>query len=299
LLSLSDLEREEIEELLERAAFHETSLSERRESSALRGRILATLFFQPSTRTRLSFEAAMLRLGGEVIGFADGELSRSGSTWSEPLCDTARVVAGYADVIVMRHGDVGAARELSDYSHVPVLNAGDGIGAASEHPSQGLLDLYSIRKNKGRLDGLCVAIIGGVHQRAAHSLLIGLSRFDDVKIKLVSPDHYRLSAQELARLKASGLDIQYAAGIEDVIPHADVIYHNGMSENPDEGIDDRFLLTPEKARGREDALLVLHPLPRAGEITHAFDNLKCAGYFAQSAAGVPLRMALLESVLLH
>jgi aspartate carbamoyltransferase catalytic subunit len=296
LLSIGDLSRADVEGLLERAAAMEGRLVRGERLAVMQGRIMATLFFQPSTRTRLSFESAMLRLGGSVIGFADAEQSRSGRrSVGERLSDAARVINAYGDVIVVRHSEIGAAREFARHVTVPVLNAGDGHGAGAEHPTQALLDLYTMAQARGRLDGITVAVVGGLHQRVCHSLLIGLSLFADVRVKLISPRHYQLTNAEFEALEQAGLQLEYVDSVDEVIPYVDVLYHSGISEDPDEPVPEGQLITAAKLRGSPRTPLVLHPLPRHAEIPAEVDELPNAGYFRQAAAGVPVRMAVLES----
>jgi aspartate carbamoyltransferase catalytic subunit len=298
LLSAGDLTRGQVERLLGRAEELEAALARGEQPASMRGRIMASLFFEPSTRTRLSFESAMLRLGGAVTSVADREQSRAGlKSVGESLADTARVVDGYADVIVVRHPDVGAARAFADHARVPVVNAGDGQGARAEHPTQALLDLYAMRRETGRLDRLRVALVGGLHQRVCHSLLTALSLFDDVVVHLVAPSDDRLTDDERRALVDAGLRLEDAAAIDDVLGEIDVLYHAGMSEDPGRPIPDPYLVSSDKLRRAPSGLVVLHPLPRHREIPPDVDALPGAAYFRQAATGVPVRMAVLESIL--
>lgn len=297
ILSMNDLSRTEVGHLLNVADEMEDALRLGERLNILEGRIMAALFFQPSTRTRLSFETAMLRLGGQVMGFSDIAQSRSGACWGEALRDTASVLDGYADVIVIRHPRVGAVREFANFAHTPVVNAGDGIGAGAEHPTQALLDLYTIRKEFGTLDGLKVLIVGGLHQRAARSLMLGLGKFRDVTLYLACPDRYWLTPQEQEALQSAGVSIERVEAVEDAIHEVDVIYHNGMSEDSEEYVPENLKLTAAKLQAAQDHLIVMHPLPRAEEISYEVDDTHHARYIQQAWNGIPLRMALLRKVL--
>ncbi len=266
-------------------------------SDLLQGKILATLFFEASTRTRLSFESAMHRLGGSAIGFAEAEIASVKK--GENLADTMRVVESYADVIVVRHPLEGAARLAAEFANVPVINGGSG---AEEHPTQALLDLFTIVKEKGRIDGLTVALVGDLrYGRTVHSLAYALSLYD-VKLFFVSPDMLRMRREVLETIKEK-IKVTEKSILEDIIGNVDVLYMTRIQKErfPDAAeyvkvkgsyrVDLRLL---EKAR--ED-MIVLHPLPRVDEIASEVDNTVHARYFQQVWNGVVTRMALLGLVL--
>ena len=295
IISLKDFSREEIDHVLEVARSMEPVA--RSGSDLLQGKILATLFFEASTRTRLSFESAMHRLGGSAIGFAEAEIASVKK--GENLADTMRVVESYADVIVVRHPLEGAARLAAEFANVPVINGGSG---AEEHPTQALLDLFTIVKEKGGIDGLTVALVGDLrYGRTVHSLAYALSLYD-VKLFFVSPDMLRMRREVLETIKEK-IKVTEKSILEDIIGNVDVLYMTRIQKErfPDAAeyakvkgsyrVDLRLL---EKAR--ED-MIVLHPLPRVDEIASEVDNTVHARYFQQVWNGVVTRMALLGLVL--
>lgn len=266
----------------------------------LGGRIMATLFYEPSTRTRLSFESAMLRLGGAVIG-TEAAREFSSAIKGETLEDTIRMAAAYADVIVLRHDEAGAAARAAAVSSAPVINAGDGPG---EHPTQALLDLFTIRSELGRIEGLHVALCGDLrHGRTARSLALLLSLHPGVRLTFVAPDAVQVGVDIRRALDDQEVGYRLAGGLEEVAGEVDVVYQTRIQR---ERFSDPAEL--ERARGaiRVDgelmALLpghaiVLHPLPRVDEISPEVDSDPRAAYFRQAANGVAIRMALLEMVL--
>jgi aspartate carbamoyltransferase catalytic subunit len=267
---------------------------------SLAGRIMATLFYEPSTRTRLSFESAMLRLGGSVLGTEAAHVFSSAMK-GETLEDTIRMVCAYADVIVLRHDREGAAAQAAAVADVPVINAGDGPG---EHPTQSLLDLFTIQRELGRIEGLHVAICGDLRfGRTARSLARLLALYDGVRLSFVAPDVVQVGADIRAFLEGRHVPYQLSARLDDVIATADVVYQTRVQK-------ERFTDPAEfeSARGaiRIDAstmerlpatAIVMHPLPRVDEIDPEVDADPRAAYFRQAANGVALRMALLELLL--
>jgi len=260
----------------------------------LSGRLLATAFYEPSTRTRLSFEAAMLRCGGKVVGFADPMTSsvRKGET----IADTARILAGYADAIVMRHAVEGAAKVAADYVDVPVINAGDG---GHQHPTQTLTDLFTIRQLRGQIHGLHIGLCGDLKfGRTVHSLLTALCDYD-VRITCIAPDSLQLPEQYLP----ADREVQITADLEAAIGDLDVLYMTRVQkerfENPAdyEAVRGVYVLDSGTLRGAKEDLIILHPLPRVDEISYEVDTDHRAAYFGQAAYGVPVRMALLAVVL--
>ena len=295
IVSIKGFTREEIDYILEIAAAFEP-LAEKG-SDMLKGKVLAELFFEPSTRTRLSFETAMYKIGGNVIGFAEPGVSSVKK--GETLADTVRVVENYSDVIVMRHPLEGAARFAAEYAHVPVINGGSG---AEEHPTQALLDLYTILKAKGRIDGLNIALMGDLrYGRTVHSLAYALSLYD-VKLNMVSPELLRMRTEVLEDIKTR-IDVTEHRDVEDILPELDVLYVTRIQKErfPDLGeyekVRGTYKVDLDLLRNAKDDLVVLHPLPRVDEIAVEVDSTPFAKYFEQTRNGVIVRMALLALVL--
>ena len=295
IISVKDFSREEIDYVLEMARVMEPMAKSG--SDLLRGKILATLFFEPSTRTRLSFESAMHRLGGSAIGFAEAEIASVKK--GENLADTMRVVESYADVIVVRHPLEGAARLAAEFAGVPVINGGSG---AEEHPTQALLDLYTIAKEKQKIDGLSVALVGDLrYGRTVHSLAYALSLFD-VRLFFVSPEMLHMRREVLEAVKGKVRAVE-GSSLEEVVEDVDVLYVTRIQKErfPDAAeyakvrgsyrVDLKLL---EKAKGD---MIVLHPLPRVDEIAPEVDGTFHARYFEQVWNGIVVRMALLGLVL--
>jgi aspartate carbamoyltransferase len=297
LLGMRGLYRDSIEALLDSAAAIKAHLPQVVAAKPLAGRILGSLFFSNSTRTRLSFEAAMIRLGGAVVGFSSIEASRLGALQPESLEDTAAVMSAYCDAAVIRHPEVGAPKRFAQYCAVPIISGGDGIGTGSEHPTQTLIDLFTMRERFGTIDGLRILMIGGLHLRAAHSLLLGLCAFKKVKVYLLSDEQGRLPHPEQRAIDNAGLDWECVSDIRDVISEVDVIYHNAMGEHAYYTVKPEFLVDHDSVIGAKPELIVMHPLDRRCEIPPSFDNSPHAVYFQQAANGVPLRMALISAVL--
>jgi aspartate carbamoyltransferase catalytic subunit len=288
----------DIDLILDRAATYEAALAAGKELSELRGKLLATLFFEPSTRTRLSFEAAMQRLGGRVLSVS--EAKSTSASKGESLHDTIRTVDGYADAIVIRHPEVGAAEVAARATTKPVLNAGDGAG---EHPTQSLLDLYTIRKEQGRADGLTVALVGDLkHGRTVHSLATLLSQFR-VSFLFVSPQALRMPREVVERVEKKGVAFRETDDLGRALGEADVVYMTRIQRerfaDPAEydRLKDAYVLTRALLAKAKPSVTVMHPLPRVHEIATNVDDLPGAAYFRQSANGVPIRMALLSLVL--
>ncbi|HUY24800.1 MAG TPA: aspartate carbamoyltransferase [Candidatus Saccharimonadales bacterium] len=267
----------------------------------LPGRIMATLFYEPSTRTRLSFEAAMLRLGGQVIG-TENARDFSSAIKGETLEDTVRIVAGYSDCIVLRHSEEGAAARAAEVSPVPVINAGDGPG---QHPTQALLDLYTIQSEIGRLDDLHVVMVGDLsHGRTVHSLAYLLALYRGLRVTLVAPDPIRMSAGVITHLLKHGAEVSETEDLMGAVADADIVYQTRIqlerfSEPWDESEDQRrnFRISEEVMSRLPQGAIVMHPLPRVGEIDSAVDRDPRAAYFRQARNGVAVRMALLQMLL--
>jgi aspartate carbamoyltransferase catalytic subunit len=265
-----------------------------------RGKILATLFFEPSTRTRLSFEAAMLRLGGSVLGFA--EPGSSSTAKGESLADTVRTVSCYADIIAMRNPKEGSALLASQYATVPVINAGDG---GHHHPTQTLTDLFTIKRLLGGLNGLTVGLCGDLKfGRTVHSLAGALSRYAGIKMIFISPQELRIPAFITSSVLANaGVSYRETEKLEDVIGTLDVLYMTRVQRerffNEEDYIrlKDRYILTEEKMLLARKEMIVLHPLPRVNEIAVEVDRDERAVYFKQARYGMFIRMALISSIL--
>jgi aspartate carbamoyltransferase catalytic subunit len=267
----------------------------------LKGRIMASLFYEPSTRTRLSFEAAMLRLGGSVIG-TESAGHFSSVAKGETLEDTIRIVSGYCDTIVLRHMDVGASKRAAAVSPVPVINAGDGPG---QHPTQALLDLYTINKELGRIDGLRIAMVGDLaNGRTVRSLSYLLSKFDGVELTFVAPPAVAIGRDIKAHLDERGTPYTETADLDSVLPDVDVVYQTRIQKERFAGRMGEFrrvsgvyvMDARALALMRPDAIL-MHPLPRVGEIPAEVDDDPRAAYFRQAANGLYIRMALLWMLL--
>ncbi len=293
LISIDDLNREDILYILDKAEEFEEVARGRVKLKILEGKILANLFFEPSTRTRMSFEVAMKRLGGDVINLTAQEASSIAK--GETLADTIRVVSKYCDAIVIRHPLEGAARFAAENSDVPVINAGDGAG---QHPTQTLLDLYTIKKECGKLDGISIALMGDLkYSRTVHSLIKALTLFK-TKIYLISPETLMLPDDFLEELNGNIEKVD----LEDVIDEIDVLYVTRIQRErfPDEEeyrrVAGSYRITADIVNGRD--FIVMHPLPRVDEIDVSVDKTKNARYFQQAFYGVPVRMAILTEVML-
>lgn len=299
LIGIADLSKDEIRAVLAQATEFEQRLASGEVLRLCDGRILATVFYEPSTRTRLSFESAMHRLGGRVISVAEARTSSSAAK-GETIEDSARMLAGYADVIVQRHPVVGSARALADAADVPVINAGDGAG---EHPTQALLDLYTIEREKGALDGLTVAMVGDLKNgRTVHSLSRALAHWR-VELDLVAPPELAMPAALVAELRARGVVVRETSNMDEALQRADVAYITRIQQErfitPDEYLKYKgvYIITADVVRRARAGVSILHPLPRVDEIAVDVDDLPNAAYFRQARNGVYVRMALLAMVL--
>ncbi len=292
IISMKDFSRDDIDIILNRAKeFEPVARGDR--SSLLSGKIIATLFYEPSTRTRMSFETAMKRLGGEVIDL--GSIESSSIIKGENLADTIRVIGNYADAIVLRHPREGAARMASEFSRVPIINAGDGAG---HHPTQTLLDLYTIMRESS-LSGLKIALVGDLkYGRTVHSLAYALSLYH-ADVTLVSPAQLKMPDVIKKDLKKQGAVVRETTSIEDVIGDVDVLYVTRIQKErfPDSAeyqkVAGVYRVTEELLKNARENLIIMHPLPRVDEIDPGVDKTKFARYFEQSFYGVPVRMALL------
>ena len=298
LIDIQDFSVEELDALFATAA----DIAEHPETyaEACRGKKLATLFFEPSTRTRLSFEAAMLELGGSVIGFSDAD--SSSAVKGESVADTARVISAYADIMAMRHPREGAALVAATRATVPVINAGDGGHA---HPTQTLTDLFTILREHGRIEGLTIGFCGDLkYGRTVHSLISALSRYAGVKIVLISPAELSLPGYVKGGvLEDAGMEWRETTDLEAALPELDVLYMTRIQRErfPDqdeyERLKDSYVLTPEKLTTAKPTLSILHPLPRVNEISVRVDADPRAKYFSQVENGKYVRMALILALL--
>ncbi len=269
-------------------------------SSVCRGKKLATLFYEPSTRTRLSFTAAMMELGGNVIGFSDA--SSSSASKGETVADTVRVISCFADIIAMRHFKEGAPLVASQYGSIPVINAGDGSHA---HPTQTLTDLLTIKREKGRLDHHTIGFCGDLKfGRTVHSLIKALARYERIKVILIAPKELQLPDYMLEDMsKNSSIEFREVATMEEVMGELDILYMTRVQkerffdEDEFDRLKDSFILTPEKLKPAKAELTILHPLPRVNEITQEVDADPRAAYFRQVENGKFVRMALICKLL--
>ncbi|MFZ4563619.1 MAG: aspartate carbamoyltransferase [Bacteroidales bacterium] len=294
LISINDFTREEHIRILELAGAFEKRPKQR----ILQDFVVATLFFEPSTRTRLSFESAATQLGAKVIGFSDA--SSSSVQKGESLRDTILTVSNYCDIIVMRHPREGSARFASEVSKVPVINAGDG---ANQHPTQTLLDMYSIRKTQGTLDNLNIAFVGDLkYGRTVHSLVQALCHYNTT-FHLVSPIELKFPSAVKMDIKKSNLVYHQSTDLHDVIPKVDILYMTRIQKErfsdplDYEKVKNAYVLHNNMLEGTKPNLKILHPLPRVNEITPDVDNNPKAYYFTQALNGVFVRQALLASIL--
>ena len=298
LIDILDFSVEELQELIDTA----NDIIEHPEFYAdrCRGRKLATLFFEPSTRTRLSFEAAMYELGGNVIGFSEAQSSSASK--GESVADTAKVISCYADIIAMRHPKEGAPLVASLNASIPVINAGDG---GHKHPTQTLADLLTIYREEGRLDHLTVGLCGDLKfGRTVHSLIDALSRYEGLKFVLISPEELKLpSYVKKDVLAAKGIPYEQTTDLEGALPQLDILYMTRVqrerffNEEDYLRLKDSYILTPDKLAGAREDLSILHPLPRVNEISVAIDSDPRACYFKQVLYGKYMRMALILKLL--
>ncbi|MCR5685005.1 MAG: aspartate carbamoyltransferase [Lachnospiraceae bacterium] len=298
LIDILELSTDEIDELIVRAEdiiAHPDAYREK-----CRYKKLATLFFEPSTRTRLSFEAAMLDLGGSVLGFSEAQASSAAK--GESVADTVRTVGCYADIIAMRHPKEGAPYVASQHAGIPVINAGDG---GHNHPTQTLTDLLTIKREKGRLDNLKIGVCGDLKfGRTVHSLIEAMSRYEGVSFTLISPEELKLpSYVKNECLKKKGIPYSQTTNLLEALPNLDILYMTRVQRerffNEEDYIrlKDSYILTPDKLAGAREDLTIMHPLPRVNEISVAIDDDPRAAYFRQVANGKFIRMALILKLL--
>lgn len=293
LISMKNMQLNEIELILKTAK----KIKEKPLPPVLQDKIIASCFFEASTRTRLSFEAATLRLGAKVVGFSsDKGLS---TEKGETLSDTMRVISEYADLIVIRHSREGSACLTAEIANCPVVNAGDG---ANQHPTQALIDLFTIQECQPKLNGLSIALVGDLkYGRTIHSFIEACSHFD-VRLYLISPEVLALPENICDKLKKQGVRFSFHQNIEEVIRNIDIIYmtriqQERFSETEFELVKDKFILTPAMLKNARPNLKILHPLPRVNEIAVEVDSMPYAHYFQQASNGVTVRQAILSLIL--
>ncbi len=298
LIDIKDLSVEEIDELIEKA--NDIIENPKKYAHACDGLKLATLFFEPSTRTRLSFEAAMYELGGNVLGFSEAQSSSAAK--GESVSDTVKTVSCYADIIAMRHPKEGAPLVASKKASVPIINAGDG---GHNHPTQTLTDLLTIHREKGRFDNLTIGFCGDLKfGRTVHSLIEAISRYKNIKVVLISPVELKLPSYiKHDVLRAHNIEYVQTTNLEEVMPTLDILYMTRVQRerffNEDDYVrlKDSYILTPEKLVSAKEDLCIMHPLPRVNEISTEIDNDSRACYFKQVLNGKFIRMALILKLL--
>jgi aspartate carbamoyltransferase catalytic subunit len=289
--------REQLDTIMEISEEFRLKLEKTASLDLLKGNVLAALFFEPSTRTRLSFETAMHRLGGSVVGFASAESTSVAK--GETLADTIRTIDQYVDFIAMRHPAIGSAQQAADIAVHPVLNGGDGAG---QHPTQALLDLYTIKRELGKVDGITIVLCGDLKNgRTVHSG-VEIYKHYKCKLKFVAPDALRLPVEVTDHLRAEGVEFEETPDLSKAIQGADILYMTRIQKerfaNPEEyeRLKSSYILTREMVERINPKLVVLHPLPRVTEIATDVDALQTAAYFRQAGNGVYTRMALLALV---
>ena len=298
LIDILDLSKEEIDELI--AVADDIIADPKKYNEACKHKILATLFFEPSTRTRLSFESAMLSLGGEVLGFSEAQSSSTSK--GESVADTIRTVSCYCDIIAMRHPKEGAPFVASRVSQVPIINAGDG---GHNHPTQTLTDLLTIHRQKGHFDDLTIGMCGDLKfGRTVHSLIAALSRYKNIKIVLISPDELKLPSYiKKDVMDANGMSYYETTDLEEKMADLDILYMTRVqrerffNEEDYLRLKDSYILTPEKLKNAREDLSIMHPLPRVNEIATSVDDDPRAHYFLQVKNGRFIRMALILKLL--
>ena len=294
LISIQDFSKDEILHVLEVAREFENNRSQK----ILEGKVVGSLFFEPSTRTRLSFETAVNRLGARVIGFSDA--TNTSVSKGETLKDTIKMVSNYVDLIVMRHPLEGSSRYASEVASVPVVNAGDG---ANQHPSQTLLDLYTIMQTQGRLDGLTINMVGDLkYGRTTHSLLQAMSHFSPTFI-FTAPDELKMPAEYKDFLDSKGIPYKETSSLEEHLDDCDILYMTRVQQErfndpmEYEKVKDVYRLTASMLGGVKPNMKILHPLPRVGEIDEDVDDTPYAYYFKQAENGLYVRMAIISYLL--
>ena len=299
VLKVAQFTRDDLDQVFAVADEMQEMVRESGGSDLLRGKVLANMFYEPSTRTSCSFMAAMQRLGGQVIPI--NEAKTSSVAKGESIADTAVTLGCYADVMVIRNPEVGSAAEAAAHAGIPVLNAGDGVG---EHPTQALLDTFTMRQELGRLDGLTVTLLGDLKNgRTVHSLARLLTRFDDVTLNYVAPESLRMPQDVVDEVAAAGVSQAMYEQLDEVLPDTDVLYVTRIQKErfadpaDYEKVKGVFVITPRTLEQAKEHMVVMHPLPRVNEIAVEVDDDPRAAYFRQMEYGMYVRMALLALVL--
>ena len=297
IISIKDLNKSDIDYIIDEASKLEDIAKSREISEELKGKILGLMFFEPSTRTKMSFETSMKRLSGECIGFEN--TGSSSVSKGESIADTAKMFEGYCDALVIRHEMEGVSKFISDIVDIPVINAGDGAG---QHPTQTLLDLYTIKKEIGHIDNIKIALIGDLkYGRTVHSLANALTLYDNVELYFVSPDKLKMPQEILHDLDKAGMSYTETSNISDVIDKVNVLYVTRIQKERFADIDDyleikgAYIINKKMLEGKD--LIVMHPLPRIDEIDGDVDDTKYNKYFTQAANAVPVRMAILKTLI--
>ena len=297
IISIKDFERSDIDYILDEASKLENIAKSREVSEELKGKILGLMFFEPSTRTKMSFETSMKRLGGQCIGFEN--TGSSSVSKGETVADTAKMFEGYCDALVIRHELEGVSKFISDLVDVPVINAGDG---ASQHPTQTLLDLYTIKQEIGSIDNLKIALIGDLkYGRTVHSLANALTLYNNVELYFVSPPELKMPQEILHDLDKANMSYTEVSNISDIIDEVNVLYVTRIQKERFGDLDDylkikgAYIINKKMLEGKD--LIVMHPLPRIDEINEDVDNTKYNKYFTQAANAVPVRMAILKTLI--
>jgi aspartate carbamoyltransferase catalytic subunit len=298
VVSINDFTLEEINYVLDVAEKMVPAARGEEALDLVPGKLLASLFYEPSTRTMLSFETAIKRIGGKIIGFSD--VSATSAVKGETLSDTVRMVEAYADVIVLRHGREGAARMAAEVSEIPVINAGDGAG---QHPTQTLLDLFTMRQELGHLRKKSVALVGDLkYGRTVHSLTYALAKFG-ISLHFVAPETLQMPPEVISHLEKRNASFEVHEDIADVMGEVDVLYVTRIQKerfpDPEEyhKVAGAYRIDVDSLEGAKKGMIIMHPLPRVDEIAPEVDGTKHARYFQQAFNGVPVRMALLSLVL--
>ena len=292
LISILDLSKPQIDDILELSE----QLKSYPDNDYLKNKVIAACFFEASTRTRLSFESAILRLGGSVIGFSDSNSTSLGKK-GETLEDTIRVISQYSDGVIMRHSESGSALRASKVSKVPVINAGDGV---NQHPTQTLLDLFTIKETQGRLDNLKIAMVGDLrYGRTVHSLSIALSLYSNIELVFIAPDDLQMPEDVCKYLQEQNIKFSISSNLDDSIKNVDVIYMTRiqierLSGNEQYG---QYILNKDIVKKTKRTLAILHPLPRREEIDVLVDSLPQAKYFQQAQNGLYVRQAILKRLI--
>ncbi|MHB8112314.1 MAG: aspartate carbamoyltransferase [Bellilinea sp.] len=298
ILDGAQFSREEIDFTMAVADDFRKQLKEKPAIDLMKGYVLASLFFEPSTRTRLSFETAMHRLGGNVVGFSSAESTSTAK--GETLADTIRTVDQYADIIAMRHPQIGSAKEAAAVAKAPVLNGGDGAG---QHPTQALLDLYTIKSERGRVDGTTIVLCGDLKNGRTVHAGVEIYKHYNCKLIMVAPDQLKMPAEILAKLRGYGVAFEETTDLEAALAKGDVLYMTRIQKErfadpaEYERLKGSYILTREMVERIQPKLTIMHPLPRVNEITTDVDSLSNAAYFRQVGNGVFVRMALIASVM--